>query len=147
MKARGMIDIGNKNITRRTAGAQAIVRLNKEIVEKIRAGDMPKGNVLEYARIAGILACKKTDELIPLCHTIGVEHADIRFTLSDGSVIIESTVKSTGKTGVEMEAMISAAVAALTIYDMSKMFSRGIEIEKVCLLEKRGGKSGRYVRR
>lgn len=143
----GMIDVSAKKKTVRVAKAQAIVHLNKEIIAKIKTNAMPKGDVLEDARIAGILAAKKTPELIPLCHTVEVEYADIEFIVSTEKIIVESVVKTTGKTGVEMEALASATVAALTIYDMSKMFSKDIEIEKIYLLEKKGGKSGHYIRR
>ncbi len=143
----GMVDVSIKKKTKRAARARAVVSLGKEIVKKIKAKAMPKGDVLEDARIAGIMACKKTYELIPLCHTIEVEYADVFFVMSPDRITIESEVKATGKTGVEMEALVACSVAALTIYDMCKMFSKDIEIEKVYLLEKRGGKSGHYIRR
>lgn len=143
----GMVDVSVKKNTLRVARARAEVFLGKEIIKKIKTKALPKGDVLEDARISGILACKKTHELIPLCHTIGVEYADICFVLSSERVIIESVVKTTGKTGVEMEAMIACSVAALTIYDMCKMFSKEIEINKIYLLEKEGGKSGHYIRK
>ncbi|MFH1245918.1 MAG: cyclic pyranopterin monophosphate synthase MoaC [Candidatus Omnitrophota bacterium] len=143
----GMVDVSIKKKTLRVARAGAVVSLNKEIIEKIRTKTMPKGDVLEDARISGILACKKTHELIPLCHTLEVEYADVCFVLSSEYVRVESVVKTTGKTGVEMEALVACSVAALTIYDMCKMFSRDIEIEKIYLLEKRGGKSGHYIRK
>lgn len=146
MSKKGMIDIGKKKKTRRTARAAAFVRLNKEIVNKIRNDDIPKGNVLENARTAGILAAKKTPELIPLCHNIEVEYANVDFLLKTNGISVESTVISTGKTGVEMEALVAVSVASLTIYDMSKMFTKSIEISDVWLLEKRGGKSGIYKR-
>lgn len=142
----GMVDVSIKKKTLRLARARAIVSLNKEIIKKIKAKTMPKGDVLEDARISGILACKKTHELIPLCHTLEVEYADVNFVLTLESVIVESVIKATGKTGVEMEALTACSVAALTIYDMCKMFSKEIEIEKIFLLEKRGGKSGHYIR-
>lgn len=143
----GMVDVSTKKKTLRVARARAVVSLNKEIIEKIRTKTMPKGDVLEDARISGILACKKTCELIPLCHTLEVEYADVCFVLSSKCIMVESVVKTTGKTGVEMEALVACSVAALTIYDMCKMFSRDIKIEKIYLLEKRGGKSGRYIRK
>lgn len=147
MKIKGMIDVGNKRKTRRMARAQAFVMLNKEIIKRIKNNDTPKGNVLEDARVAGILACKNTALLIPLCHNIELEYAGVDFKFTDDGLIIESLIKSTGKTGVEMEAMVASTVAALTIYDMCKMFAKSIEIQDVCLIEKRGGKSGAYIRK
>ncbi len=141
-----MIDVGEKKNTKRVARAQAFVRLNKEVIVKIRGNNIPKGNVLECARIAGILAAKKTAGLIPLCHNIELEYVGVEFILKENGVLIESLIKSTGKTGVEMEALLCCSLAALTIYDMCKMFAKDFEIEKLFLLEKRGGKSGVYVR-
>lgn len=142
-----MIDVGNKNRTRRLAKAQAFIKLDKEIVKKIQNNEIPKGNVLECARIAAILAAKNTSGLIPLCHNIELEYAGVEFSLKDDGILIESLVRATGKTGVEMEAMVACSIAALTIYDMCKMFSKNIEIEEIILLEKRGGKSGIYKRK
>lgn len=142
-----IIDVGDKKKTKRLARAQAFVRLNEEIIEKIRDNKMPKGNVLESARIAGALAAKKTSDLIPFCHNIILECVGIDFELKKDGIVIESLVKSTGKTGVEMEAIVTCSLAALTIYDMCKMFSKDIVIEKIILLEKRGGKSGTYARK
>ncbi len=142
----GMIDVGEKRKTRRTARARAFVKLNKDIIKRIQDDDMPKGNVLEDARVAAILAAKKTSELIPLCHNIDIEYADVDFTFKAGGILAESTVRTTGKTGVEMEAMVACSVAALTIYDMCKMFTKSIEIKDIYLVEKRGGKSGVYKR-
>lgn len=147
MKKTGMIDVGNKKNTRRLARARAFVRLDKGIIERIKNNDMPKGNVLEDARVAGILACKNTTGLIPLCHNIGLEYASIDFKFRQERIIVESLIKSTGKTGVEMEALVACSVAALTIYDMCKMFSKSIEIQNICLLEKKGGRSGHYLRK
>ncbi len=142
-----MIDIGAKKITKRVARAQSFVKLNKEIVQKIRSNNIPKGNVLEDARVAGILAAKNTSGLIPLCHNIELEYAGVEFRLKENGVYIESLIKSTGRTGVEMEAMTCCSIAALTIYDMCKMFAKDLEISKIFLLEKRGGKSGTYIRK
>lgn len=142
----GMIDVGSKRKTRRTARARAFVKLNKEIIKRIKNNDMPKGNVLEDARVAAILAVKKTSELIPLCHNIDIEYADVDFTFKADGILAESTVSTTGKTGVEMEAMVACSIAALTIYDMCKMFTKSIEIKDIYLIEKRGGKSGVYKR-
>ncbi|OGF53479.1 MAG: molybdenum cofactor biosynthesis protein C [Candidatus Firestonebacteria bacterium RIFOXYC2_FULL_39_67] len=142
-----MINVGNKKKTKRAARATAYVRLNREIVKKIIDNKIPKGSVLEIARVAGILAAKKTPELIPLCHNLEIEYVGIEFIVEKDGVLIESIVKSTGKTGVEMEALAAASLAALTIYDMCKMFLKSIEIQDIFLLEKTGGKSGRYVSR
>ena len=142
----GMIDVGQKEKTSREARAESFIELKKELIEKIKNNTMPKGNVLEAARIAGIMAAKKTPELIPLCHTIEIEHVGIEFKIKENGISIESTVKTTAKTGVEMEAMTACSVAALVIYDMSKMFGKGIVIKEVKLLKKSGGKSGTYER-
>lgn len=142
-----MIDIGAKKKTKRIARAQAFIKLGKEIADRVRNNNMPKGDVLGYARAAGILAAKKTAELIPLCHNIELEYAGIEFHLKEDGVYVESLVKSTGRTGVEMEAVICCSIAALTIYDMCKMFAKDLEIREVFLLEKRGGKSGVYIRK
>lgn len=147
MKKSGMIDVGNKKETHRIAKATALIGLGKEIIGKIRRNGIPKGNVLENARIAGILAAKRTPEMIPLCHNVGIEHVSIGFIFKEDAILIESTVKATAKTGVEMEALFSASVAALTIYDMCKVFSKSIEIKDVYLVEKTGGKSGTYIRK
>ncbi len=142
----GMIDVGSKGKTRRIARARAFIKLNKEVLVRIKNEDMPKGDVLEDARVAAILAAKKTSELIPLCHNIDIEYVDVDFTFKADGILAESTVRTTGKTGVEMEAMVACSVAALTIYDMCKMFTRSIEIKDIYLIEKRGGKSGVYKR-
>ena len=142
-----MIDVGAKKDTRRIARAQAYVRLNAEIVGLIRADKLPKGNVLEAARFAGILAAKNTAGLIPLCHNLPLNFVGVEFDLQKDGVLIISEARCTGKTGVEMEALVAASVAALTIYDMCKMFAQDLEIGEVFLLEKRGGKSGEYRRK
>lgn len=142
-----MIDIGRKKSTRRLARAAAFVRLNNGIIERIKNKGMPKGDVLEDARIAGILACKNTAGIIPLCHNIELEYAGVDFRIEEDGITVESLIKSTGRTGVEMEAMVACMAAALTIYDMCKMFSKSITIENVYLIEKRGGRSGHYLRR
>lgn len=142
----GMVDVGIKEKTHRIAKAQAFVKLDEQIIERIRHNKIPKGNVLETARTAGILAAKKTPELIPLCHNIEIEYAQTDFSFRKEGILIESTVKAHAKTGVEMEALAVCSVAALTVYDMCKMFSKSIEITDIYLLEKRGGKSGEYKR-
>ena len=147
MKKTGMVDVKNKKKTRRLARAQAFVRLDNEIVKKIKDDSIPKGNVLENAQLAAILAAKNTSNLIPLCHNIELECAGVEFSLKEDGILIQSLVRATGKTGVEMEAMVACSIAALTIYDMCKMFSKDIKIEDIILLEKRGGKSGIYKRK
>ncbi|MCK5259462.1 MAG: cyclic pyranopterin monophosphate synthase MoaC [Candidatus Omnitrophica bacterium] len=143
----GMIDVGAKEKTKREALAKVSVLLPGEIIDRIKRDDMPKGNVLEAARIAGIMAAKRTDELIPLCHNIEIECVDVEFRLEENKIQVQSRVKSTAKTGVEMEALLACSVAALTVYDMSKMFTQEIEITGLCLIEKQGGKSGIYRRK
>jgi len=147
MRKTEMIDVGSKNKTKRLARAQAFIRLNKEIIQKIKDDLVPKGNVLESARVAAILAAKNSASLIPLCHNIELEYAGVDLLLKEDGIAVESLIRATGKTGVEMEAMVACSVASLTIYDMCKMFSRDIEIQKIILLEKRGGKSGIYKRK
>ena len=138
-----MVDVGNKNATTRTAKAEAVVSLGKEIARLIKkTGSIAKGNVMETARIAGIMAAKRTHELIPLCHPLALDVIDIKTELTEDKIRIESYAKCTGTTGVEMEAMTAASVAALTVYDMCKSAGKGITIEHVKLLEKTGGKSG-----
>lgn len=137
-----MMDVSKKNKTLRTAKARVFVKLDKEIAEKIKNKQVPKGDVLECARIAGILAAKNTPNIIPLCHPIGIEKADVEFTFKEDGILLESVAKATAKTGVEMEALCACAVAALTVYDMVKAYDKGIVIKDLRLLEKRGGKSG-----
>lgn len=139
-----MVDVSGKAETRRTAKAGAFVRLSTEVLAELPHN--PKGNPLEVARIAGILAAKKTAGLIPLCHPLALTHADVSVTVESQGVRIIASASTTGPTGVEMEAMTAAAVAALTVYDMTKALDKGITIEEVCLLEKTGGKSGTYRR-
>jgi len=146
MEKTGMVDVGKKVKTKRMARAQSFVKLNKEILARIDNNDIPKGDVLEIARVAGILAAKNTPHLIPLCHNIELEYTDVMFEFKGDGILISAIVKSNSKTGVEMEAMTACSVAALTIYDMCKMFSKSIEIREICLIEKRGGKSGVYRR-
>lgn len=140
----GMIDLGPKEKTYRLAKAQAFVKLSREILKKIKNKEIPKGNVLEMAKTASIFAAKNTPQLIPLCHIIEIEYANTEFIFKTEGILIESKVSAHAKTGVEMEALTACTVAALTIYDMCKMFSKEIEIQNICLLEKTGGKSGTY---
>jgi cyclic pyranopterin phosphate synthase len=143
-----MVDVGGKPVTERRAVARAIVRMSPETARTVAAGDAPKGDVLGTARIAGVMAAKKTGELIPLCHPIGLDHVDVDAAIdaAAGTVTLTATAGVTARTGVEMEAMTAAAVAALTVYDMVKGVERGVAIEEVVLLEKTGGRSGTWRR-
>ena len=141
-----MVDVSEKDITARTATATATVKVNPETMALIRSGGIKKGDVLSVAQVAGIMAAKKTSDIIPMCHPLFITGADISFELTDTEIHIISTVKCTGKTGVEMEALTAAATAALTVYDMCKAVQRDIEITDVMLLSKSGGKSGEFVR-
>ncbi|MBN2724219.1 MAG: cyclic pyranopterin monophosphate synthase MoaC [Deltaproteobacteria bacterium] len=140
----GMIDVGEKNITTRTATASCKVITGVDILDKIIDGTLPKGDLSGYARAAGILGAKKTPELIPLCHTLSVEQirVDLEYDRQNGCVNVFCEVKSSGKTGVEMEALTGCLISGLTIYDMCKSFSKEIEITDAVLLRKTGGKSG-----
>lgn len=139
-----MVDVSEKTPTRRTARAHALVRLGRRVVEQLP--ENPKGDPLEVARIAGIAAAKRTADLIPLCHPLLLSHVDVSIEVRDEAVDIVATVSTTGPTGVEMEALTAVSVAALTIYDMTKALDKSIEIGEIHLLEKTGGKSGRYRR-
>jgi cyclic pyranopterin phosphate synthase len=139
-----MVDVSGKPETARTARAQAFVRMRPSVLKQLPRN--PKGNPLEIARIAGIAAAKRTSELIPLCHPLLLTHADVEARLERSGVRIVASATATGSTGVEMEALTAACVAALTVYDMTKALDKGIEIQDVCLLEKTGGKSGVFRR-
>jgi cyclic pyranopterin phosphate synthase len=143
-----MVDVGAKDAAARRAVARAVVRMSPETAAVVAAGDAPKGDVLGVARIAGIQAAKRTGELIPLCHPIGLDHVDVDAQLDAdaGTVTLTATAGVTARTGVEMEAMTAAAIAALTVYDMVKGLERGVSIEAVELLRKSGGRSGEWVR-
>ena len=140
-----MVDVSAKSDTRRTAAAQAFVRIRPSVLAKLPQN--PKGDPLEVARIAGIAAAKRTSDLIPMCHPLLLSHVDVGVHVEARGVRITSRVTTTGPTGVEMEALTAAAVAALTVYDMTKALDKGIEIQDLCLLEKTGGKSGNYKRK
>jgi len=140
-----MVDVSAKPETRRTARAHAFVRIAPAVLKKLPAN--PKGNPLEIARIAGIAAAKRTWALIPLCHPLMLTHADVEATLEKKGVRIVASAATTGQTGVEMEALAAAAVAALTVYDMTKALDKSIEIQDLYLLEKTGGKSGDFHRK
>ena len=139
-----MVDVSAKPETHRTARAQAFVRIRPAVLKKLPSN--PKGNPLEIARIAGIAAGKKTAELIPLCHPLMLTHLDVDVTVETAGVRIIASATTTGQTGVEMEAMTAASVAALTVYDMTKALDKSIEITEVYLVEKTGGKSGDFRR-
>ena len=143
-----MVDVGGKPVTERRAVARAVVRMTAETARIVAAGDAPKGDVLGVARIAGIMAAKKTGELIPLCHPMGLDHVDVDgvVDVDAGTVTITASASVTARTGVEMEAMTAASVAALTVYDMVKGVERGVAIEEVVLLEKSGGAGGTWRR-
>jgi cyclic pyranopterin phosphate synthase len=141
-----MVDAGAKRATARTARAAGEVRVSAEAIDLLRRGEVAKGNVLAVAKTAGILAAKRVGELIPLCHPLLLEHVVVDFEVRDDRIAIEAAVRLRGRTGAEMEALTAVAVAALTIYDMCKAVDRGMVIESIRLLEKRGGRSGRYVR-
>ena len=137
-----MVDVGNKAATQRLAIASGRIRMSAEALAAIRDGAVPKGDVLAAARIAGIMAAKKTAELIPLCHSLALDTVGLDFSFEDGALRVSATAALTGKTGVEMEALTAASVALLTIYDMAKALDKGMVIEDLRLIEKRGGKSG-----
>lgn len=141
-----MVDVSEKNETRREAVATATVKMKSRTFALLTGGKMPKGDVFSVARIAGIMAAKQTSLLIPLCHplSLGVVHIDFKPVASASAITVISRVATTGKTGVEMEALTAVSVAALTIYDMCKAVDKGIEITDICLVEKTGGKSGTY---
>jgi cyclic pyranopterin monophosphate synthase len=140
-----MVDIGAKDVTSRRATARARVSMSAATFERLASGDTPKGDVLAAARIAGIQAAKRTSELIPLCHLVFLTHVEIAITLEGGAAIIDATAEARDRTGVEMEAMVAASTAALTLYDMLKAVDRGMTFD-VCLTEKTGGKSGTWQR-
>jgi len=139
-----MVDVGEKSATKRTAKAEAFVVLSEAVLAALP--ENPKGDPLQVARIAGIQAAKRTSELIPLCHPLPLTHADVEATVEPSGVRIIATASTVGQTGVEMEAMTAASVAALTVYDMCKALDKAIEVRAVRLLEKTGGKSGDFRR-
>ncbi len=141
-----MVDVSEKDVTRRVAVAAGFVHMRPEVVEAISSGTVPKGDVLSVARIAGIQAAKRTGELIPLCHPLAIDQVAVDLSVEKDGIEITAKVTSTGKTGVEMEALTSVSVAALTIYDMCKSADRAMKISGIRLLEKSGGRSGHYVR-
>ena len=140
-----MVDVGGKPATARRAVASGRITMTPEALDAIRAGNAPKGDVLSAARIAGIMAAKRTGELIPLCHPLGLEAVTIDFEYEDSAIRAVATASLTGKTGVEMEAMTAVSVALLTIYDMAKAIDKGMVIESIRLIAKSGGKSGDWA--
>jgi cyclic pyranopterin phosphate synthase len=140
-----MVDVSAKPETTRTARAHAFVAMSPRVLKQLRHN--PKGDPLEIARIAGITGAKRTSDLIPLCHPLALSHADVAVTVEKKGVRIVASARTTAQTGVEMEAMTAASVAALTVYDMTKALDKGIEIQDLYLLEKTGGKSGDYRRK
>ncbi|MCL9982038.1 MAG: cyclic pyranopterin monophosphate synthase MoaC [Erythrobacter sp.] len=137
-----MVDVGGKPATPRRAVASGVIRMSPEALAAIRAGNAPKGDVLGTARVAGIMAAKRTGELIPLCHPLGLEAVSVDFAYEEAAIRVMATASLTGRTGVEMEAMTAASIALLTIYDMAKAIDKGMVISEVRLIEKTGGKSG-----
>ena len=138
-----MVDVGDKPATARTATARAVVRMAPETAARVAAGDAPKGDVVAVARIAAIQAAKRTDELIPLCHSLALTQLDpdVEVDPAAGTVTVTATARTTDRTGVEMEALTACAVGALTVYDMVKGIEKGVVVERVELLEKKGGRS------
>jgi len=140
-----MVDVSEKQATRREAEASAFVSMSKQVLRALP--ENPKGNPLEVARIAGIAAAKRTSDLIPMCHPLPLTFVDVTTRVCENGVAVASKVTTTAATGVEMEALVAASVAALTVYDMCKALDKGITIERVRLEKKTGGKSGAYVRK
>ena len=142
-----IVDIGDKAVTRRRAVAQARIVALPETVAAIMGGGLKKGDALAVARVAGIMAAKKTSDLIPLCHPIPLTKVSVEIEAEgDRAILIRASAETTGQTGVEMEALVAASTAALTLYDMAKAIDRAMVISDICLLEKSGGKSGDFVR-
>lgn len=142
-----MVDVGEKAVTRRTARAEGFVLMQPETLRLIRDRGVAKGDVLEVARLAGIMATKRTAELIPLCHVLPLEKANVQYSFpTENRVRVEVSVSTEAKTGVEMEALTAVSVTCLTIYDMCKSVDRGMEISSIRLLEKTGGRSGHFLR-
>jgi cyclic pyranopterin monophosphate synthase len=140
-----MVDVSAKTASVREAEASAFVAMSAQVLRALDRN--PKGDPLETARLAGIMAAKKTSDLIPLCHPLTLSHIDVELRQCENGIAISSKVKTTAETGVEMEALVAASVAALTIYDMCKAVDKGIEIREIMLQRKSGGKSGEYVRK
>jgi len=142
-----MVEVGHKEVTQRKAVAQAIVRMQPETRTQLMQGNLPKGDALQVARVAGVMAAKKTPDLIPLCHPIPISGIDIHLNpLGEDQIQVLAEVRNTAKTGVEMEALTACSITALTLYDMAKAIDPKMEILNICLLEKDGGKNGHWLR-
>jgi len=141
-----MVDVAAKQVTHRRAVAGAVIRMKPTTLAMIVEGRAPKGDVFAVARVAGIMAAKRTSDLVPLCHPLSLTHATVELEPLDGAVRVTATVETDGKTGVEMEALTAAAVAALTLYDMCKAVDRGMTVDALGLIVKEGGKSGSWTR-
>ncbi len=139
-----MVDVSSKQETLRQAEAEAVLWVGSEVMKTIRDGRTPKGNIFETARIAGVMGAKRTSDLIPLCHPLNITHASVDMELLDDRIVIHSSVRTRGSTGVEMEALTAASVAGLTLYDMLKALSKEMRIDGLRLLAKSGGRSGNY---
>jgi cyclic pyranopterin monophosphate synthase len=139
-----MVDVTGKAVTARVAVATGVMRTTPEVVELLRSNGLKKGDALAVARVAGIMGAKRTPDLVPLCHPLPITGVTVDFTLTDDAVAISATVRTSGQTGVEMEALTAVAIACLTVYDMVKAVDRGMRIEGVRLLRKEGGRSGSY---
>jgi len=142
-----MVDVSDKQVTDRTAVAVGRISVSQDIIDRIQSGNMKKGDVLSVAQVAGIMGAKKTSEIIPMCHNIFISGADIKFQIGTLEILIEATVKTSGQTGIEMEALTAVSIAALTIYDMCKAVDKNMVIHDVKLVKKTGGKSGIYERK
>ncbi|MBI9013751.1 MAG: cyclic pyranopterin monophosphate synthase MoaC [Clostridiales bacterium] len=142
-----MVDVSDKKVTDRTAVAVGRISVSQDIIDRIQSGNMKKGDVLSVAQVAGIMGAKKTSEIIPMCHNIFISGADIKFQIGHLEILIEATVKTSGQTGIEMEALTAVSIAALTIYDMCKAVDKNMIIHDVKLVKKTGGKSGAYERK
>ena len=141
-----MVDVGAKSVTARQAIASGRVHMTPATADRVRQGALPKGDVLATARIAGIMAAKNTATLIPLCHPLPIDSAEVEINVEEASVRVRATVRTTAKTGIEMEALAAVSMAALTIYDMCKAIDKAMTIGDIRLDEKSGGKSGHYIR-
>lgn len=139
-----MVDVGGKSATSRSATAEGRIRMARDTLAALLAGDAPKGDIFGTARIAAIMAAKRTDELIPLCHSLGLDSVVVDFDVEDTAIRVAATASLTGKTGVEMEAMTAVSVALLTLYDMGKALDKAMVIDGIRLLTKSGGKSGEW---
>ena len=140
-----MVDVSGKEVTKRVATAQAIISMQPVTLEKIRQNELAKGDALGVARVAGVLAAKRTDELIPLCHSLPLSDVSVEFEFGEGRLVIKTSATTLARTGVEMEALTAATVAALTVYDMAKAVDKRMTIESVHLVSKTGGKSGDFL--